>query len=63
MSTRGRPPVNVKTCQVEGCLNLAEYALYKTFPDGAKTWLNVCRLHEKEIGDENVRRAKGSVEH
>lgn len=43
-------------CQIEGCNNPAKYGLYRTNPDGQKEWLYVCPLHEREIGDENVRR-------
>jgi len=46
-------------CQIEGCQNLAKYVLYKTYPDGKKKWLHVCREHEGEIGSENMRRAGG----
>jgi len=51
-----------KLCEVEGCPNLAKYALYKTFPDGTKKWLKVCGQHEEEIGNENMRRAGGRYE-
>ena len=46
-------------CQVEGCNNLAKYGLYKTNSDGTKAWLQVCKLHEGEIGNENMVRAGG----
>lgn len=49
-------------CQVEYCNNPAKFALYKTFPDGTKKWLHVCRLHESEIGRENLHRAGGRYE-
>lgn len=46
-------------CQIDGCQNLAKYALYKLFPNSEKRWLHVCREHEEEIGSENMRRAGG----
>ena len=51
-----------KICEVEYCQYFAKYALYKTYLDGIKKWLQVCRLCEKEIGDENMRRAGGRYE-
>ena len=42
-------------CQIGGCQNPAKYSIYKTYPDGKNRWLHVCKEHEKEIGDENVR--------
>ena len=52
----------LKECEIGGCQKLAEYNLYKTFPNGKKEWLYVCKEHEKEIGDENMRRAGGRIE-
>ena len=46
-------------CEVEGCNNLAKYAMYKTYPDGKKRWLHVCESCEQEIGQENYKRAGG----
>ena len=46
-------------CEVEGCLNLAKYELFKVQRNGTKVWLHVCRLHEGIIGGENARRAGG----
>ena len=46
-------------CQVEDCKSVAKYALYKTFSDGMKKWLHVCRWHEQKIGSENLKRARG----
>lgn len=46
-------------CEVEGCNNLAKWAMYKTFPNGEKKWLHVCDEHEGEIGQENFNRAGG----
>ena len=60
-------------CQVIGCNETAKFNLYKTYPqnycrfcgrgdtDGEKRWLNVCDKHEKEIGDENERRATAKL--
>lgn len=55
----------VEQCQVNGCQNLAEYALYKTCfctylnspSTGIKRWIHVCGKCEEEIGNENMRRA------
>ena len=46
-------------CQVESCYSPAGYGLYRTKPDGRKEWLYVCWLHQKLIGDENMRLAGG----
>ncbi len=46
-------------CEIGGCNEKAKYGLFKTYPDGVKRWLHVCRLHEGEIGSENMRRAGG----
>lgn len=46
-------------CQIEGCQDPAKYALYEIKLDGNKVWIHVCILHEKHIGDENMRRAGG----
>jgi len=46
-------------CEIEGCKNLAKYAMYKTYPDGEKIWIHVCESHEQEIGQENFKRAGG----
>ena len=48
-------------CQVEGCNDSAKYGLYRT-KNGQKEWLHVCRLHEGQIGSENMRRAGGRYE-
>ena len=48
-------------CQVEGCQSLTLHALYKTYPDGTKRWLHVCKGHEGRIGDENMQRAAREV--
>ncbi len=45
-------------CEVKGCQNEAKYGLFKTYPNGRKVWLHVCPLHEREIGNENLRRAE-----
>jgi len=45
-------------CEIPNCQNPAKYALYKTFPDGKKEWLHVCEKHDKEIGHENILRAR-----
>ena len=47
-------------CEVDGCEHLAKWNLYKTMPSGEKVWLNVCTKHEKEVGDENLRRIGAS---
>ena len=47
-------------CEIDGCEKQAPFALFITLPDGTKQWLNVCAKHEKEIGDENLRRFKMS---
>ena len=47
-----------KECEVEGCENLAKYALYKTHSNGEKRWLHVCDSHDLEIGSENFKRAE-----
>ena len=44
-------------CQIEGCKNLAKYTLFNQ----EKRLLHVCRLHEEEIGSENMRRAGGYI--
>jgi len=49
-----------RQCEVPNCTNPARYGLNKTFPDGKKRWLNVCEKHDKEIGDENERRANAN---
>jgi len=46
-------------CEIDGCNNPAKYALYKTFPDGHKEWLNVCKECDNVIGAENIKRAGG----
>jgi len=54
-------------CQVEGCHTPAKYGLYKTYfhsflnspSKGIKKWLHVCRLDERLIGNENLKRAGG----
>ena len=43
-----------KLCEIERCQNEAKYALYKTFPNGGKRWLQVCAKHEKQIVWENL---------
>jgi len=48
-----------KQCQFKGCQETAKYALYEIKPNGNKEWLHVCILHEKHIGDENMRLAGG----
>jgi len=48
-----------KQCQFKGCQETAKYALYEIKPNGNKEWLHVCILHEKHIGDENMRLAVG----
>jgi len=53
---------NLGRCQVEGCNSVAKYGLYHTSANGKKVWLNVCREHERIIGDENMRRAGGRYE-
>lgn len=44
-------------CQVEGCHYEAKFNLYRFNRDGTKTWINVCDMHERRIGDANMRRA------
>ena len=51
-----------KQCEVDDCTNLAKHALFRTHSDGKKEWLNVCPLHERKIGDENMRQAGGRCE-
>ena len=53
--------IKMEQCQVGGCVNPAEYGLFRTL-NGKKEWLHVCRLHEKNIGDENMRRTGGRYE-
>lgn len=53
--------MNKENCQIDGCEQRAKYALYKTETDGTKRWLHVCRLHEAEIGQENLARAGGRI--
>lgn len=48
-----------RQCEVNGCQQPAKYALFKTFPNGEKRWLHVCKDHEAEIGNENMKRAGG----
>ena len=49
-------------CENEACSKTAEYSLHKTYPDGTKKWIRVCRECEQEIGNENMRRAGGRYE-
>jgi len=49
-------------CQISNCNNPVKYALYKTFPNGEKKWLHVCEKHDKEIGHENILRARRLAE-
>jgi len=42
-------------CEVEGCNNIAKWGILRTLPNGEKRWLHVCREHEGEIGDKNMR--------
>lgn len=59
MSTQPNP---TNGCQYDGCNLPTLYALFKTYQDGRKVWLSVCKLHEKVIGAENLMRAGGYVE-
>ena len=45
----------VEICEVEGCLHPIKYGLYKRYPGGSKIWVRVCKKHEGEIGDNNMR--------
>lgn len=38
-------------CQIEGCKEPAKYPIYNY----RKVWLHVCKEHEQEIGDNNMR--------
>ena len=51
-------PLN-ENCQYDGCNQPARYALFRTYPDGKKVWLHVCKGHERLIGDENLRQDGG----
>ena len=42
-------------CQIEGCEEPAEYPIYKLSSSITKEWLYVCKRHEDEIGDNNIR--------
>jgi hypothetical protein len=46
-------------CEIENCNNPARYQLFRTLEDGEKVWVWVCVMHEKIIGDENMKRAGG----
>ena len=43
----------------EECGKPAKYKIYKTFPDGHKEFISVCRKCERKIGDDNMKRAGG----
>jgi len=47
-------------CQIPNCQNQAKYAINKTYLSGEQKWLHVCEKHDKEIGDENERRANAN---
>jgi hypothetical protein len=47
--------IPVKICQVSGCYNKATNGLYRIERNGDKQWVYVCPIHEKVIGDENLR--------
>jgi len=49
-------------CQISDCTNPAKYALYNTCLSGEKKWLHVCVKHDKEIGHENILRARRLAE-
>ena len=48
-------------CQNDDCNNIAKYALFKTYPDGSKKWIQVCDSCEQIIGMENLKRAGGRL--
>ena len=56
------PRKSTDICQVEGCQEKAEFSLYRINIKGEKKWVRVCRLHEKHIGDANMKRAGGRYE-
>lgn len=49
-------------CGVAGCSGKAKFSLYRFNRDGSKTWTHVCDMHERNIGDSNMRRAGGRYE-
>ena len=49
-----------RICEVGGCQQKAKFNLYRFNRDGTKVWTEVCDMHERSIGDANMRRAGGS---
>jgi len=49
--------MNLGKCQYEGCNKKAVYAMYRTVK-GKKSWVHVCKEHEKVIGKENLSNVK-----
>jgi hypothetical protein len=47
--------IPVKICQISGCSKRAMYGMYRIGRNGDKQWVYVCPIHEKVIGDENLR--------
>lgn len=45
-----------KPCEVEHCNRPAKYNLYRQNPNGTKTWLDVCDIHERQIAFDNLKR-------
>ena len=58
MSTQPNP-TNTPHCEYNSFNQPAKYELFKTYQDGRKVWLKVCKGHEKIIGLENLERAGG----
>ncbi|MDO9578946.1 MAG: hypothetical protein Q7J06_00010 [Bacteroidales bacterium] len=48
-------------CEAEGCPNTAKYNLYRTNPDGTKTWVHVCDSCDRKIAFDNLIRAGGHI--
>lgn len=42
-------------------LRKAIYSLFRQYAQGVKTWIRVCRICEREIGDENQRKLGGKA--
>ena len=48
-------------CQYENCFEEARYQLYRTYKDGRKKWIHVCKKHEKIIGFQNLKMLGGKI--
>ena len=51
-----------KQCEFSpSCSSETEFALYRTYENGDKCWLQVCDKHERFVAGENLRRCGGLV--